>query len=65
MRFSTFPKGISLKVDVTALLEFEFVCFEATVQHLSYYNTGNSPAKKSAASLSLVMAKRKMRADTT
>ena len=36
----TFPKDISLKLNVIERLEFELAYFEATVQHFSYYATG-------------------------
>ena len=33
----TFPKSISLKLNVVARLEFELAYFEAVVQHCSHY----------------------------
>ena len=33
----TFPKGISLKVNVIVQLEFELVLYDATVQHVNHY----------------------------
>ena len=34
----TFPKGISLKVNVIARLEFELTYYDAAVQHISHYS---------------------------
>ena len=39
-RIFTFLNGISLKVNITAQLEFELAYFEAAVQHFSPYTTG-------------------------
>ena len=35
LRIHTFPKGVSLKVNVIAWLEFELTYFKAPVQHFS------------------------------
>ena len=43
-RIHTFLKGISLKMNVIAWLEFELVYFEATVQHFSHYAMKLSPS---------------------
>ena len=39
----TFPKGISLKVKVIALLEFELAYHDVAVEHISKYTTGTLP----------------------
>ena len=39
----TFFKGISLKVNVIARLEFELAYYKVAVQHFSYNNRGKSP----------------------
>ena len=36
----TFPKGISLKVNVITWLEFKLACYDITVQNISHYATG-------------------------
>ena len=41
-RIHTFSKGIRLKVNVIAILEFELSYFKVTVQHFSHYATGTS-----------------------
>ena len=41
----TFAKGISLKLNVIAQLEFEFVYHKATVQYFSNYAIGIPPNK--------------------
>ena len=35
--FPTFPKNVSLKVNVRVLLEIELAIYDVTVQHLSHY----------------------------
>ena len=42
-RFIAFPKGISLKVNSTAPLEFELTYFKFVVQHINDYATGILP----------------------
>ena len=37
----TFPKSISLKVNVIAWLEFELTVYKVAVQHISHYATGD------------------------
>ena len=39
----TFPKGISLKVNVIARLEFELAYYDSAVQRFNYYSTRISP----------------------
>ena len=41
-RVNEFPKGISLKVNMLARLEFEPVYVEDLVQHISHFTTGTS-----------------------
>ena len=36
MKIHTFPKGISPKVNVIALLEFELAYYDVAVQHISH-----------------------------
>ena len=36
--FNTFPKGVSLKVKVITLMEFELVYYDVTVQHIRHYD---------------------------
>ena len=38
--FHTFPKGISLKVNVTVRLDIELASYNVAVQYVSYYATG-------------------------
>ena len=38
--YNTFPKSISLKVNVKAQLEFELGYFQAGVKHFGHYATG-------------------------
>ena len=39
----TFPKGVSLRVNMIAWLEFEFAYFEAAVRHFDFYATPTPP----------------------
>ena len=39
----TFPKRISLKVNVIARFKFRLVYFEVTVQYINDYTTGTTP----------------------
>ena len=39
----TFPKCISLRVNVIMWLEFELVYYDAAIWHISHYATGTSP----------------------
>ena len=48
MGFCTFPKSISLKVNVTARLEFELTHIKPAVQHFSHYILETPPLKKSS-----------------
>ena len=38
----TFPKGITLKANIRAWLEFKYIYFEATVQHFSHNIMGTT-----------------------
>ena len=40
----TFPKGIKLKVNVIARLEFELAYYDAAVQKVRHYAMGDSPS---------------------
>ena len=42
IKVSSFPKGISPKVNIIVQLEFELAYFEATVRHFSHYTLGTS-----------------------
>ena len=39
----TFPKGICLKVNVIARLEFEFAYYDSVVHHFNYYTMRTPP----------------------
>ena len=46
MRVHDFPKGISQKVNVIALLVFEFIYYGVTVQNVCHYTTKTPSQKK-------------------
>ena len=51
MEVRAFPKGICLKVNVIAQLEFELTYYDSAVQRFNHYSTRKSPNKFDAVSL--------------
>ena len=42
----TFPKGISPKINVIVLLEFELTYYDIAVQHITHYAMGTLPSEE-------------------